>query len=147
VLPCAEILTVGLPFCVFKGLTGLIACGMSPAGYVLVALGLVDLGLNLVNLGYLLVARRRAGALCVLEFAFRGRQRTGGNLGLAVDMFFSFALVAIVVGAGLLPRLPAFALSLWNIAVVFNVLGAGAGRLVSALRTAYGDAASRPSGS
>jgi len=134
VLPCAEILTVGLPFCAFKVLTGLIAVGVSPAGYALLVLGLLDLALNLANLVSLLVAQRRTGPLCVAELVWSRLSRRGANLGLAVDMFFSFGLVAVVVGAGLLLRLPPKALSLWNVAVVLNVLGAGAGRLISALR-------------
>lgn len=51
-------------------------------------------------------------------------------------MFLSFALVAIVVGLGLLAHLPRWALILWNMSVVLNVLGAGIGRLVTALRKA-----------
>ena len=55
------------------------------------------------------------------------------DLGLAVDVFVSFGLVALVIGAGLLPAAPAWALPLWNVAVVLNVLGAGVGRLLAAV--------------
>lgn len=133
ILPCAEILTVGLPFCVFKLLTGLILLGttLAPIGYVLLALGTVDLVLNLINLAALLVAHRRISAVCSTEIALRRAGDT--RLGLAADVFLSFGLVAIVVGGGLLPRLPAWALSSWNLAVVLNVLGAGVGRLLGAV--------------
>lgn len=125
-----EIVTVGLPFCVFKLITGLLAVdtAIAPVGYALLALGAVDAVLNVANLGALLVAKRRTGAVCVAELALRG------ELGLAVDMFLAFSLVAIVIGGGLIARVPAWALSIWNIAVVLNVIGAGAGRLLGALR-------------
>lgn len=121
-MPAAEILTVGMPFAAFKLLTGLIAG--APAGYALIALGAIDAVLNLINLLSLVAVHRRTAPVCVLGLVLRG------DLGLAADVFVSFALVAIVVGAGLLGRLPAWALPVWNIAVVLNVLGAGAGRLV-----------------
>lgn len=133
-LQLAEVVTVGLPFCVFKLLTGLIAIEtvLAPVGYVLLALGTADVVLNLLNFGALLVARRRVGAVCVADLALRKYRARG--LGLAVDVFVSFALVAVVVGAGLIARVPAWALPLWNFSVVLNVLGAGVGRLASALR-------------
>ena len=47
-----EIATVGLPFCAFKFLTGGVLLGMGawrPLGWVMLALGAVDLVLNLAN--------------------------------------------------------------------------------------------------
>ncbi|MEZ4365204.1 MAG: hypothetical protein R2939_02815 [Kofleriaceae bacterium] len=139
VLPATEILTVGLPFCAFKLLTGLIALSSSvaaPVGYVLLGWGAVDLVLNLVNLGALLLRHRRVGAVCLTELALRrlGRATAHADLGLAVDVFLAFGLVALVVGLGWLRRLGAEAVIVWNLAVVLNVLGAGVGRLVGALR-------------
>jgi hypothetical protein len=135
VQPAAEILTVGVPFCVFKLVTGLIALrsdSLAPLGYGLLALGSVDLLLNVVNLVALLVTQKRIGAVCLSDVLLR---RFGDSeLGLAVDVFISFGLVAIVIGFGLLLRVPTWALPIWNIAVVLNVLGAGAGRLFVALR-------------
>jgi hypothetical protein len=135
--PAAEVVTVGLPFCAFKLLTGLMALGtpLAPLGVGLIVLGAIDLALNATNLLVLLVAHRRAGAVCLADVALT---RRGGNpeLALALDMFLSFALVAVVVGFGLLGRLPAWGLATWNAAVVLNVLGAGAGRVLGALRPA-----------
>jgi len=130
----AEILTVGLPFCVFKLLTGAIALGTAaaPLGYALLALGAIDAVLNLANLVSWLAVRRRVGGVCLADLA--SRRLGGGDLGLAIDVFLSFALVAVVVGAGLFARMPAGTLVWWNVAVVANVLGAGIGRLFAALR-------------
>ncbi len=134
-LPAAEILTVGIPFCVFKLLTGVIAvrsASLAPIGYALLALGSVDLLLNVANLLSLLVTHKRIGAVCLSDVLLR---RFGDSeLGLAVDVFISFGLVAIVIGFGLLLRVPTWALPIWNLAVVLNVLGAGVGRLFVALR-------------
>ncbi len=136
-LPLAEIVTVGLPFCAFKALTGLaLVSTVAPVGWALVALGAVDLWLNLLNLGSLALRRRRVVAVCVADLLL-GRSGEGearGDRGIALDVFVSFALVALVVGAGWLARVPPRLLPVWNAAVVFNVLGAGIGRLLSAWR-------------
>lgn len=138
ILPSAEILTVGIPFCVFKLLTGLVALGspFAPLGYALLALGTVDLALNLANLVALVVARRRISAVCLTDVLLRRRGSDDASLGLAIDVFLSFGLVALVVGCGLILRIPAWALPIWNLAVVLNVLGAGVGRLFDAVRRA-----------
>lgn len=135
--PAAEVVTVGLPFCAFKLLTGLMALGspLAPLGVVLLALGAVDLALNAANLLALIIAHRRAGAVCLADAALTRRGRSP-ELALALDMFLSFALVAAVVGLGLLGRLPGWGLATWNAAVVLNVLSAGAGRVLGALRPA-----------
>jgi hypothetical protein len=127
-----EILTVGLPFCAFKIVTGLVALhtAFAPLGYALLALGTVDLVLNGLNLITLVVARRRLTGVCLAEIVLRDRH----DLALALDVFLSFSLVAAVVGLGLIVRIPAWATPIWNFAVVLNVFGAGIGRLFSAVR-------------
>ncbi|HEX7701504.1 MAG TPA: hypothetical protein VF403_12295 [Kofleriaceae bacterium] len=127
-----EILTVGLPFCAFKLVTGLIALdtAFAPLGYALLALGTVDLVFNALNLVALVAAHRRLTGACLAELVLRGRH----DLALALDVFLSFSLVAAVVGLGLIVRIPAWAMPIWNFAVVLNVLGAGIGRLFSAVR-------------
>ena len=131
-LALLELVTVGLPFCAFKILTGVIAVQWSPAGYALIALGIIDLVLNTVNLIALVALRRRIGSVCLVELVLRRFARRA-EVGLAIDVFVSFALVALVVGLGWIALIPAAVLPLWNLAVVLNVLGAGVGRLFSAL--------------
>jgi hypothetical protein len=138
-LPCAEIVAVGLPFCAFKILTGglLLDLPLAPLGAALVALGAIDLALNLVNLVAWMTARRALSGVCLTEVLARrlaGPHR--GELGLALDVLLSFSLVALVVGLGLLGRLSPGAVRIWNVAVVLNVLGAGIGRVLAALRPA-----------
>ncbi|MFO0667882.1 MAG: hypothetical protein U0174_28270 [Polyangiaceae bacterium] len=132
-------MTVGLPFCAFKVLTGLVLIDLPPfawLGYPLVVLGAVDALLNSTNLASLLVLRRRTSGVCLSDVLVAKLTKTKGrgDLGLAIDVFVSFVLVAVVIGFHLLRRMPAWALSVWDTAVVLNVLGAGIGRLLAALR-------------
>ena len=74
--------------------------------------------------------------MCTTDLFVR---RLGGraDVGLAVDLCLSFALVALValvVGAGWLAHAASPTVTAWNAAVVLNVLGAGIGRLAAALR-------------
>jgi len=135
-LSLAEVVTVGFPFCAFKVLTGVILLS-TPAGalgYALIALGAIDFAFNAANFGSILLFRRRTPSVCLTDFVvLRVRGEAQRDLGLAVDVFLSFGLVAVVVGAGWIPRLPSWALGTWNAAVVLNVLGAGVGRLLSAI--------------
>ncbi len=140
-LSCAEIAAVGLPFCAFKILTGavLLDLSLAPLGAALIALGAVDLALNLANLVAWVAERRAISGVCLTEILARrlgGPRR--GELGLALDVLLSFSLVALVVGLGLVGRLPPGSLGIWNVAVVLNVLGAGIGRVLAALRPASG---------
>lgn len=114
-----EVLTVGLPFCVFKLLTGLF---LGPLGWPLVALGAVDAAMNLANLVALAALRRRILPLCSAQVLLR---RLNPELTAALDVALSFVLVAIVIGANLLGRFPPAWVRLWSFAVVMNVLGAG----------------------
>jgi len=140
VLELLEVVTVGAPFCGFKILTGLIALDGGPAaralGLALVVLGSLDAALNAANLGFLLASGRRAAADCSLAAlavrlgAARGLERDRlRELGDSLDLMLSFILVAAVIGAGLLPRLPGWGRAAWNVCVILNVLGAGLARL------------------
>lgn len=136
-----EIVTVGLPFCVFKLACGVPLCGAGAGrgilGGVLVALGLADALLNLLNGASVLALGRRTVPVCCLHALTTalGRSARAGNLGSALDMMVSFTLVATMIGAGLLTALSPRWLAAWNVAVVLNVLGAGALRLAEAARS------------
>lgn len=142
-LTLVEILTVGLPFCVFK-----LACGVpllarphvAAVGWALIALGVADAALNGLNGVWVGALGRRRLPVCCLQallIALRPSARSG-NVGTALDMMLSFTLVAAMIGSGALGLLPPRWLSAWNVAVVLNVLGAGALRLADALIPARG---------
>lgn len=136
-----EVVSVGFPFCAFKVLTGLIFFAMpygAALGVALIALGLVDAALNLINLaGFVFGRDERLVSACVLHRitrAIRPADRAWDELGLSLDTMLSFALVAVVIGGGLLVHLAKPALDVWSVSVVMNVLGAGLGRLTESLR-------------
>ncbi|MFM2153144.1 MAG: hypothetical protein RL199_1579 [Pseudomonadota bacterium] len=131
-----EVLTTGLPFCVFKALVGLLLVreGLPAAGALLLLLAAVDGLLNAANLLSLTFLRRRVTSHCLLTAAARRLPRRPvdpqrrADLGNALDVLLSCGLVAAMVGFGGIPRLPSAHLHVWNGAVVLNVLGAGLGR-------------------
>jgi hypothetical protein len=134
-----EIFTVGFPFCAFKVLTGLVVrsfAGGDALGWLLVALGGVDLLLNVIALGFELAGRASPLPVCTAQWVVvrLGAGRPAwSQLGLSLDAMLSFTLVALMIGLGWLARLPGPALAAWSLGVVLNVLGAGVGRLAESV--------------
>ncbi|AFM12507.1 hypothetical protein [Turneriella parva] len=130
-----EIITVGLPFCAFKILAG-IALGQ----VWLTFWGALDLVINVANLLALVISRHRATDACVLSLVVRTLKKPTSNekplwqeLGNSIDVLLSFAIVAFMLGGGFLKLLAPAQLTLWNISVILNVLGAGSIRLSQSL--------------
>lgn len=124
-LALLEILTVGLPFCTFKLMSGLL---LGHWGWPLLLLGAADLGLNAGNLLSLVIRRRRTFPICtanLLASLLGRRDRHWSEMAASVDVAVSFLLVAVVVGGNFLRLLPGFGIAAWSTAVVLNVLGAG----------------------
>jgi hypothetical protein len=141
----SEVVTIGLPFCVFKALVGalLLRRGHTLGGGLLLALGSLDTLVNSVNFLALLAVGRRLWSPCSLSLLTErsGLFSTFSNdylrdLGTSLDVLLSFTLVAAMVGFGLLGSLPAAELTVWNAAVVLNVLGAGLSRVGATVRSA-----------
>jgi hypothetical protein len=138
-----EVVTVGVPFAVFKLAVGLHVVDAAPpfaaAGWTLAALGVCDLVLNATNGVSLALSGRRAGPICVLHGVvtrLRGPQAAFAELGLALDAALAFVLVAAMIASGHIGRLSPPWLAAWNVGVILNVLGAGSLRLADALRRA-----------
>jgi hypothetical protein len=142
-----EVVTVGLPFSAFKLVVGSHLIASTPLGWPLLALGVVDLVMNVGNAVGLIFRGHLLLPLCLLHGLARrlGPSSSSppssvperhGELGLAVDMALAFVLVAGMIAAGRIGQLSPTALSWWNGAVILNVLGAGALRLVDAARAA-----------
>jgi uncharacterized membrane protein len=131
-----EIITIGLPFCAFKCLTGLYY-----GQHWLVGLGIVDLVINFINLLSVIYRKKRVLDACFISFLVRLIKKPNTevkslwqDLGNSTDVLLSFILVAMVLATGAINKLPAEHLQLWNIAVILNVLGAGSGRLTTSLK-------------
>jgi hypothetical protein len=139
----SEVVTIGLPFCVFKALVGALLWrrGYASGGGVLLALGGLDAIVNSVNLLALLTVQRRVWSPCALSLV---AERSGlfssfstehlRDLGSSLDVLLSFTLVAAMVGFGAIGSLPPTELAVWNGAVVLNVLGAGLSRVGASVR-------------
>ena len=137
-----EVVTVGLPFSAFKLLGGLHLAlvptmSVHVVGVLVALLGAVDLTLNLTNVLGLLWRGRTIGPLCLLHGVV-GRRRSPAleELGLAIDTVLAFLIVAGMIAWSRLPLLPPAWGAVWNIAVILNVLGAGALRLNDAVTRA-----------
>jgi hypothetical protein len=131
-----EIITIGLPFCSFKIVTGIFL--NQPW---LTALGFIDLVINLTNLVTLFLLKRRIIDSCLLSFLTRLLRKPTQlakakwqDLGNSLDVLLSFSLVAYMIGSGFIKDLPTDYLSLWNISVILNVFGAGFSRLEISIR-------------
>ena len=107
--------------------------GYQALGWVLLGLGLVDLLINTVNGLSLILRKQRFFGACLLNVIMRpeGKWRELGN---SLDVLLSFTLVAVVIGLGWIQSMAPQWLKVWNICVVFNVMGAGLGRFGKSLK-------------
>lgn len=131
-----EIITIGLPFCVFKMVTGLL---MNQSW--LVGLGILDFLINGVNLISMVFLRKRVFDACSLSFLVRifkkpskDHQEKWQDFGNALDVLLSFSLVALVIGGGYIQEVPPQQLWFWNLSVVLNVFGAGYSRMTGSIQ-------------
>lgn len=131
-----DIITIGLPFCVFKITTGLVY-----GQYWLIGIGLIDTFINLFNLSSLVFLRKKFLATCLLSFLSRklistksGNKHNWSELGESLDVLLSFSIVAYIIGSGNIVNYPNPHIIFWNWAVVFNVLGAGSARMIESIK-------------
>jgi uncharacterized membrane protein len=130
-----EIITIGLPFCAFKIITGSYF-----HQHWLTALGVIDLFINVVNLLLLMLGINRVFDACLLSFLVRKIKKPEVNtkqkwqdLGNSIDVLLSFSLVAYMIGGGFISSMPNSHLLVWNVSVILNVFGAGYSRLTSSI--------------
>jgi hypothetical protein len=131
-----EVLTIGLPFCVFK-----IVVGLFFNQSWLVILGLIDVVINCTNFFSLIIFKRRFLDPCLfgvlvhlLKRPKKERVHQWMDFGNSLDVVVSFSLVAFMIGGAYLKELPSTYLHWWNIAVILNVFGAGSSRLGSSIK-------------
>lgn len=131
-----DIITIGYPFCAFK-----IIAGLHYDIKGLIALGVIDIIFNSINLVVLLSKKKKVDS-CLLSFITRKVFKTNDihkskwqDLGEAFDVALSFVIVAIVIGSGDIANVDSAYIAYWNWAVVLNVLGAGSARVYASLKT------------
>ncbi len=134
-LEILEIITVGFPFCSFKYLSGLLLIqqkAMIPLGVFLLSIGTLDFILNAIHFFSLIFTNKRKTPICILSFIFKRIKYHNyqlENVGIALDVAFSFLIVALMIAFTGISRLQPNEIILWNASVVFNVIGAGMSRL------------------
>jgi len=138
-----EVVAVGLPFGIFKVLTGLRALEWFPAapilGWSLIGLGIVDLAINGTNLVGLVFLKRRLLDTCFFAAAarlLRNREDSDWkwhDLGISLDTLLAMSIIAYMIGTNAFASFPDSQLKLWNACVILNVLFAGLARLAGSI--------------
>ncbi|MGV8174169.1 MAG: hypothetical protein ACP5OU_00520 [Methanothrix sp.] len=127
--PAFQALSIGIPFCAFKLLFGLLAwragaeqssLHLSAFGWLIVAWALIDLTMNLARAFYHLAGRPSQIEYCIIAQAGRLVQRP--RLFLAIDTFLSFSIICIVLWSGWISRLSLEESRIWIAATTLNLI-------------------------
>lgn len=126
--PAFQALTIGVPFCIFKLLFGVLSIrtGTAPSsflvyfGWLIIAWASVDLGMNLARVFYHLSGRRSPVEYCTIAQAGRIFERP--RLFLAIDTFLSFSIICFVLWSGWIKDLSTGESYLWYEATTLNLI-------------------------
>lgn len=139
-----EVITVGFPFCAFKIMTGIWLQGGGPAaravGWALLALGVLDLLINTLNLVGLTALRRRLVEPCLFALGASLLRKPSSpawswqDLGNSLDVLLAMSLVAYMIAVQALAGFPEGMRHLWNACVILDVMGAGLSRFGGSLK-------------
>ncbi len=127
--PTFQALTVGVPFCIFKLLFGLLALRVAAEqmsatlavfGWLIVAWAATDLLMNMARIFFHLSGRASPIEYCIIAQAgrFFGRPR----LFLAIDTLISFSIICVVLWSGWIVRLYRVESYLWYAATTLNLI-------------------------
>ncbi len=126
--PAFQALTIGLPFCIFKLLFGVLAVrmggeqqsGLVIFGWFIIAWAAVDLVMNLARILFQLAGRDSPLEYCTIAQA--GRLLKRPRLFLAVDTLLSFSIICFVLWSGWIVRLTVAESYLWYAATTLNLI-------------------------
>ena len=126
--PAFQALTIGIPFCVFKLLFGVLCIRMGRGdGATLVILGAavviwasVDLAMNVLRAAFDLAGRKSPVEFCTIAQVGRliGRPRVF----LAIDTLVSFSIICAVLWSGWIAHLSPNESLLWYAATTLNLI-------------------------
>lgn len=127
--PIFQALTMGVPFCIFKLLFGLLmlraaaeqmSFTLTAISWLIVAWAATDLSMNLARVGFHLSGRTSPIEYCVIAQAGRlfGRPR----LFLAIDTLISFSIICFVLWSGWIVELRTAESYLWYAATTLNLI-------------------------
>ena len=125
--PAFQALTIGIPFCAFKLLFGLLALRVSASSdalralaWLVIAWALVDLVMNLARVYFHLTDREASIEYCTIAQAgqFAGRPK----LFLAIDTLISFSIICFVLWSGWITMLDRLESYFWYAATTLNLI-------------------------
>ncbi len=120
--PAFQALTIGVPFCAFKLLFGLMSIrfGLLTLGYTVILWASADLFMNLMRVFYDLAGRESPVEYCTIAQVGRifGRPR----LFLALDTFLSFSIICLALWSGWIKLLSSWESYLWYAATTLNLI-------------------------
>ncbi|NMC09810.1 MAG: hypothetical protein GYA39_02350 [Methanothrix sp.] len=127
--PTFQALTIGVPFCVFKLLFGLLCVRIGVEqgsfylelfGWLVIAWAFADLLMNLARVVFHLAGRASPIEYCTVAQAGQLIKRPG--LFLAVDTFISFSIICLVLWSGWIARLSREESYIWYAATTLNLI-------------------------
>ncbi len=127
--PTFQALTIGVPFCIFKLLFGLLAlraaaepgsAALMAFGWLIVVWAATDLSMNLARVAFHLSGKASPIEYCTIAQAGRlfGRPR----LFLAIDTLISFSIICFVLWSGWIVQLGRVESYLWYAATTLNLI-------------------------
>ena len=125
--PTFQALTIGVPFCIFKLLFGLLAlrtgapyASLSAFGWLVMAWALADLLMNLARVFFHIAGRAAPIEYCIIAQA--GRLFKSPRLFLAIDTLITFSIICFVLWSGWIVRLSLQESYLWYAATTLNLI-------------------------
>jgi len=125
--PAFQALTIGVPFCVFKLIFGLLALRAGVASvsfrvlaWLVIAWALTDLIMNLTRIYFHLSGREAPVEYCTIAQAGRLLKRPG--LFLAIDTLLSFSIICFVLWSGWITLLGRQETYFWYAATTLNLI-------------------------
>lgn len=127
--PSFQALTIGVPFCIFKLLFGVLCMRVGSGmefgplvyfGWLVVVWACADLFMNLGRVAFHLAGRPSPIEYCTIAQA--GRMLKRPRLFLAVDTFISFSIICFVLWSGWIGLLSQTEFYLWYAATTLNLI-------------------------
>lgn len=125
--PTFQALTIGVPFCIFKLLFGLLSmrtdassASLFALGWLVISWSFADLLMNLARIFFDLVGRESSIEYCTIAQA--GRLFNRARLFLAIDTLVTFSIICFVLWSGWIVRLSLQESYLWYAATTLNLI-------------------------
>ncbi len=127
--PTFQALTIGVPFCIFKLLFGLLAiraaaepgsAALTAFGWLIIVWAATDLSMNMARVLFHLSGRASPIEYCTIAQA--GRLFGRARLFLAIDTLISFSIICFVLWSGWIAQLGRVESYLWYAATTLNLI-------------------------